>query len=82
MLTYKYWMQQMPMWHLTLTLSATMSKPVILFLTGTAHNFTTTGVKSISNDVIIVAFTGPFLCVCALLLFFMLLYVFFNPLSN
>ena len=25
--------------------SATMSKPVILFLTGTAHNFTTTGVK-------------------------------------
>ena len=34
--------------------SATMSKPVILFLTGTAHNFTTTGVKSISNDVIII----------------------------
>ncbi|WP_347056420.1 PL29 family lyase N-terminal domain-containing protein, partial [Bacteroides ovatus] len=34
--------------------SATMSKPVILFLTGTAHNFTTAGVKSISNDVIII----------------------------
>ncbi len=34
--------------------SATMSKPVILFLTGTVHNFTTTGVKSISNDVIII----------------------------
>lgn len=34
--------------------SATMSKPVILFLTGTAHSFTTTGVKSISNDIIII----------------------------
>lgn len=34
--------------------SATMSKPVILFLTGRAHHFTTTGVKSISNDVIII----------------------------